>query len=87
MVVYLFFLAVLFCEFNGNHLSTKAHARLFCDERASGVGVTHELDKGKAFDGPIVRAVCVEILGNVGITNGAVFLEELAQLIGCHVAR
>ena len=80
-------LTVLLREFDGNHLSAKVHTRLFRNERTSGVGVTHELDEGEALDGPVVGTVCVQILGNVGITDGAVFLEERAQLVGRHIAR
>ena len=86
-VVLSIFLTVLLREFNGNHLSAKAHTRLFRNERASGIGVTHELDEGEPLDSPIVGTVCVEILWNVDVTDGTVFLEERAQLIGRHVAR
>jgi hypothetical protein len=59
--VCLFFsgLTVFLGKFDGNHLPAKTHARLFRNERASGVGVTHELDEGKALDGPIVGTVSV----------------------------
>ena len=81
------YLTVLLRKLDGNHLPAKTHARLFRNERASGVGVTHELDEGEPLDGPVVGTVCVQILGNVSITDGAVLLEERAQLIGRHVAR
>jgi hypothetical protein len=86
-IFYFYWLTVLLRELDGNHLPAKAHAILFRNKGASGVGVTHELDEGESLDGSVVGTVCVEILGNVGITDGTVFLEERAQLIGRHVAR